>query len=438
MEPVRALGDEALLERAAPRDSRPDRATTQRSAPVRGSTRSARGPVSRSPPATVAGPALRTGAAPGGQVPIAAPSPSATIATRLPSPIARATPNPTASGRQLVSRSSPTWIDMPTAARATRIRVRAIVVERGRLVGVDQADRPQRRERQEPEHEQWDGPSDAAPRRTRPRLAAAGRPGGRDQEQQRRHQRVADQLDDGRDVERARAERGTGGDDLARVVDGHARPQPERRLGQDDRPTDRRVEEDRECPEQGDRRDRVGDLAGTRPDDRRRRDDRRVATHRRADGDEHGQPALDVDESRQHQHDRERGGHRDDDEPGRRQPDPGDLGQAEPRPEQDDAESQDALRAERRPGASGRSRGPATAATTMPSRSATETSATIEGRNPVTSRATMATATAAASPGAIDRGLLSDSRMRGQDGASLGLSVSGTCRPTISRSPGAS
>ena len=50
----------------------------------------------------------------------------------------------------------------------------------------------------------------------------------------------------------------------------------------------------------------------------------------------------------------------------------------------------------------------------MPSRSATETSATIEGRNPVTSRATMATPMAAASPGPIDRALLSiaDARVR--------------------------
>ena len=67
-----------------------------------------------------------------------------------------------------------------------------------------------------------------------------------------------------------------------------------------------------------------------------------------------------------------------------------------------------------RPGVSVRMRGPARDATTMPSRSATETSATIEGRNPVTSRATMATPIAAASPGPIDRAPLSiaDARVR--------------------------
>jgi hypothetical protein len=41
--------------------------------------------------------------------------------------------------------------------------------------------------------------------------------------------------------------------------------------------------------------------------------------------------------------------------------------------------------------------------TTTPRRSAIETSATIEGRKPVTMRAIAATAMAAASPGAIDR-----------------------------------
>jgi hypothetical protein len=39
----------------------------------------------------------------------------------------------------------------------------------------------------------------------------------------------------------------------------------------------------------------------------------------------------------------------------------------------------------------------------MPRRSATETSATIEGRKPVTMRAAAATAMAAPSPGTIDR-----------------------------------
>ena len=146
---------------------------------------------------------------------------------------------------------------------------------------------------------------------------------------------------------------------------------------------DRRVEEDRQRPEQGDRRDRVGDLAGTGADDRRGRDDRRVAADGRSDRDEHGQPVIDPDEARHEQDDRERSSHRDDDQSRRRQPDPGDLAQAQPRPEQDDPEPQDALGAEReaRCRAPPR-RGPAIAATTIPRRRATETSATIDGQEP--------------------------------------------------------
>ena len=110
-----------------------------------------------------------------------------------------------------------------------------------------------------------------------------------------------------------------------------------------DRTADRRVQEDGERAEQRDRRDGVGHLTGTRADDRRRRDDRRVAAHRRPDRDEDGEPVVDVDEACHDEHDRERGGHGDDDETGRRQPDPGDLGQAEAGSEQDDPETQDAL-----------------------------------------------------------------------------------------------
>ena len=70
--------------------------------------------------------------------------------------------------------------------------------------------------------------------------------------------------------------------------------------------------------------------------------------------------------------------------------------------------------AKRRPGSKGRRRGPAADATTMPRSSATETSATMDGRNPVTSRATAATAIAAASPGTTDRvpSAIADGRLR--------------------------
>ena len=148
------------------------------------------------------------------------------------------------------------------------------------------------------------------------------------------------------------------------------------------RPIDR-VQEDRQRPEQRDRRDRIGDLAGARADDRRGGDDRGVAADRRADGDEHrragprrgrtraairtitndaaivttispvaGSPirAISPRLSRA---------------PSRTMPS---------RRMRCDANAQ--ARAAAAP-----SRGPATAATTIPSRSATETSATIEGRN---------------------------------------------------------
>ena len=54
-----------------------------------------------------------------------------------------------------------------------------------------------------------------------------------------------------------------------------------------------------------------------------------------------------ADEAGRDQDDDERQRHRDEDQPGGRQSDPGDLAQAEPRPEQDDAEAQDPLRGER-------------------------------------------------------------------------------------------
>ena len=174
--------------------------------------------------------------------------------------------------------------------------------------------------------------------------------------------------------------------------------------GERDRPADGRVQEDRERPEQGDRGDRIGDLAGPRADDRRGGDDRGVAAHRRADRDEQPEPALD----------RGRGGPR----PGRSRttativttisPVAGSPIRAiSPRlsraPSSTMPRRRTRCEANASPGRSGPSRGPAIAATTMPSSSATETSATIEGRNAVTRRATAATAIAAASPGAIDR-----------------------------------
>ncbi len=119
--------------------------------------------------------------------------------------------------------------------------------------------------------------------------------------------------------------------------------------GRSDRPTDGRIQEHGERPEQGDRRDRVGDLSCLGPDDRRRGDDRRVAADRGADRDEDGQPPLDPDEARDAEHDPERGRHRQHDQDRRGHADAGDLAQAEARAEQDDPEPQDPLGSEAQP-----------------------------------------------------------------------------------------
>ena len=275
-----------------------------------------------------------------------APRPSVVIATRLPSPIASATANPTASGRQLVSRSSPTWIDIPTAARAMTMKTPGHRIERDRLVRVDHPIVRSVARARNPSTNSGNGTPDPAARGPGATLAAS-RPDRGDEQEQRRHERVADQLDDRRHDERIRAVGGARGDDLAGVVDSNAGPQPELRLGQRDGPADRRVQEDRERPEQGDRGDRIGDLAGPGADDRRGGDDRGVAAHGRADRDQQPEPALDPDEAGRDQDDDERQRHRDQDQPGGRQSDPGDLAQAEPCPEQDDAEAQDPLRGER-------------------------------------------------------------------------------------------
>ncbi len=140
--------------------------------------------------------------------------------------------------------------------------------------------------------------------------------------------------------------RSTRCEDLARVVDGNAGPQAERRLRHGKGAADGRVEEDREGPEERDRRDRIGDVPRPGTDDRRGGDDRGVAADGRADRDEERQPALDVDDPRDQQHDRERGGHRDDDDDGRGQADPRDLAEAEPGTEQDDPEPEHPLRRE--------------------------------------------------------------------------------------------
>ena len=227
----------------APRGSPSVRATMRRSAPLRGSTRSASGPVSRSPRPQRS----RTGSSGRLRARCALPRPSVMIAPRLPSPTISATANPTASGRQLVSRSSPTWIDIPTAASATRIRLRATVSRpaacsasiRPTVRRVASARNPRtnsgtaRRMPRRPIGLAVDRPEPAGrPARRSRQLPRSACPDRGDQEQQRRHQRVADELDHGRDIERLGSERGAGGDDLARVVDGDPRPQAGRRLGE--------------------------------------------------------------------------------------------------------------------------------------------------------------------------------------------------------------
>jgi uncharacterized integral membrane protein (TIGR00698 family) len=59
------------------------------------------------------------------------------------------------------------------------------------------------------------------------------------------------------------------------------------------RVADQRVGEDRDRPEQGDRRNGVGSVARPGADDRRRGDDRRVAADRRPDRQEDCEPAVD-------------------------------------------------------------------------------------------------------------------------------------------------
>ena len=110
-----------------------------------------------------------------------------------------------------------------------------------------------------------------------------------------------------------------------------------------DHPSDRRVEEHGQRPEQRDGGDRVGDLSGPCPDDRGGRDDRGVAADRRSDGDQERQAALDPDEPGDERGRPRTKRHRDDDEPDRRQPDPGDLREAQTGAEQHDPEAQDAL-----------------------------------------------------------------------------------------------
>ena len=110
---------------------------------------------------------------------------------------------------------------------------------------------------------------------------------------------------------------------------------------------DRGVQEDGERAEQGDRGDRVGDLAGRAAMTGAVADDRGVAADGRADRDEDGQPVSTLTRRATRRTMRERGRHRDDDRAHRRQADPGDLAEAEPGAEQDDPEAQDALASER-------------------------------------------------------------------------------------------
>ena len=144
-----------------------------------------------------------------------------------------ATPRPIASGRQLVSRSSRNRVDAPIAGERHQHERLGDRVERGRPARV-RSGRPTAR-RPAPGSPSTNG--GIARRSGRPgasdRLAdlvAVGRPAPRDEHQQRRHEGIADELDDGGHVQRGRPVGRTGGDDLARVVDRDPGPQPERRL----------------------------------------------------------------------------------------------------------------------------------------------------------------------------------------------------------------
>ena len=158
-----------------------------------------------------------------------------------------------------------------------------------------------------------------------------------------------------------------------------------------------------ERPEQGDRGHRVGDLAGPGADDRRRGDDRGVAHT--------AEPTAISNPSRPSIRTKRaaiRTMTNDSDIVTRISPVAGSPIRAiSPRlrraPSRTMPKRRTRCEAKARPGRSGASRGPAIAATTMPSSRAIVTSATIEGKNKVTRRAAAATATAAASPGAIDR-----------------------------------
>ena len=157
-------------------------------------------------------------------------------------------------------------------------------------------------------------------------------------------------LDHRRDVQGRRAVGGSGGDDLAGVVDGHPGPQPERRLGQADEAPDRRVEQDRQRPEQRDRRHGIRDLARPCPEDRRGGGDRGVAAYGRPDRQQDGEAVLDLEQPGEKEDERHRDGHRDDDRPERGQPDPRDLAEAQACAEQHDAGAQQRAGGELDPG----------------------------------------------------------------------------------------
>ncbi len=222
-----ALGDEALLERRAPRGSPPARATTRRSAPARGSTRSGiGGQCLDRHDGTIAGQARSGRLGPDR----CRPSPSvddrheAARARRSAPP--RTRPPAAASWSRAARRHGST---SRRPASATRIRparpCRGSPPARRRS-----GRRPQRGQREEPRTNSGTARRSARPRAGATAIAdlvavASAQPRRGDQEQQRRHERVADELDDGRHVERLGPVGGAGGDDLARVVDGDAGPQ---------------------------------------------------------------------------------------------------------------------------------------------------------------------------------------------------------------------
>ena len=115
-----------------------------------------------------------------------------------------------------------------------------------------------------------------------------GRPPRRP-EQHRQDGQVARQLDDRGDVAGRRRVGIAGRDDLGGVVDRQAGPHPECRVAEPHQPPEHRQSQHADQPEERDRRHGVGRLPVAGADDRRQREDRRVAADRHADRDQRRQ-----------------------------------------------------------------------------------------------------------------------------------------------------